>query len=262
MLYVEPYGGLCNTMRCISSAYRYAKENHCKLTIIWCELDELNCSFNSLFSLKDNTGIRIINIPYLDDKCFRRIIYRILKRIISLICKNSYIGFNSEKWLPNLDGCYIRSCEYWYPTDKPYDMFIPKQMIAKRVSDFVSKYENLIGVHIRRTDNAVSVEESPTDIYFPIIDKVIDCYKNSIIYIATDDKAEIGKIIDKYGSEKVAYLPKIERKRNTKKGIIDAAVELYILASCKAIIGSYYSSFTDTAAEIKGIEKFIAKSGE
>ena len=135
-------------------------------------------------------------------------------------------------------------------------------MIAKRVSDFVSKYENLIGVHIRRTDNAVSVEESPTDIYFPIIDKVIDCYKNSIIYIATDDKAEIGKIIDKYGSEKVAYLPKIERKRNTKKGIIDAAVELYILASCKAIIGSYYSSFTDTAAEIKGIEKFIAKSGE
>ncbi len=260
MLYVEPYGGLCNRMRCISSAYRYAKDNDCKLAIIWCELNELNCDFNSLFSFKDNIGIQVINIPYADARYFRRIIYRIVKWILKLLSKDVYDDLGIDNVPKDLNRAYVRSCGYWYPSNKPYEMFIPRPIIKDRVGSFVGKYENLIGVHIRRTDNIVSINDSPTDIFYPLIDKAISSYENSTIYVATDDEKEIDKIIKHYGPEKVAYLPEIERKRDKKAGIIDAAVELYILANCKVIIGSYYSSFTDTASEINGINKIIAKS--
>jgi hypothetical protein len=38
----------------------------------------------------------------------------------------------------------------------------------------------------------------------------------------------------------------------------DALLDLFCLAACKKIIGSYCSSFTDTAASLGGIEKLIA----
>ena len=38
----------------------------------------------------------------------------------------------------------------------------------------------------------------------------------------------------------------------------DALLDLYCLAAAKKLIGSYWSSFTDIAADMKGIEKVIA----
>jgi hypothetical protein len=35
-------------------------------------------------------------------------------------------------------------------------------------------------------------------------------------------------------------------------------IDLYALANCERIIGSHYSSFTDVAAEIRGIPKIVA----
>ena len=38
----------------------------------------------------------------------------------------------------------------------------------------------------------------------------------------------------------------------------DALIDLWCLAASRKIIGSYWSSFTDTAADMGGIEKVIA----
>jgi hypothetical protein len=42
--------------------------------------------------------------------------------------------------------------------------------------------------------------------------------------------------------------------RNLQKGIQDAVVDMYCLAGCQKIIGSYFSSFSEVAAQINGIE--------
>ena len=46
--------------------------------------------------------------------------------------------------------------------------------------------------------------------------------------------------------------------RDEPAAIADAVADLYALSGCSKIIGSYWSSFTDTAAELRGIERGAA----
>jgi hypothetical protein len=42
-------------------------------------------------------------------------------------------------------------------------------------------------------------------------------------------------------------------RRGARQAARDAVVDLYCLAGCRKLLGSYYSTFTDTAAAIHGI---------
>ncbi len=48
--------------------------------------------------------------------------------------------------------------------------------------------------------------------------------------------------------------------RDDPAAMEDAVVDLYALSRCRKIIGSYWSSFTDTAAELGSIERVLAKA--
>ena len=43
-----------------------------------------------------------------------------------------------------------------------------------------------------------------------------------------------------------------ELQRNTLTGMQDAVVDLWCLAATSLVVGSYYSSFSDTATELGG----------
>ena len=47
-------------------------------------------------------------------------------------------------------------------------------------------------------------------------------------------------------------------RRDSREGIQDALLDLYSLASTRKIIGSYFSSFTDIAADMHKIPLVIA----
>ena len=260
MLYVEPYGGLCNRMRCMSSACRFAEKHNIELTIIWSELDELNCDFKSLFSLKCRAKVRIITIPNWDNR-IKRYVHRALTKFLRERSKKflyNYDGKDVDETVK--DGMYILSFSNWFPTDDQFGVFELQDTIKKKVGKIIDPYQGkLIGVHIRRTDNKVSIEASPTELFCKKIQEIRDEYPDCKLYVASDESNEIERITDYFGSENVVTMQGIERSRNTKKGIIDAATELYILANCRAIVGSYYSSFTDTAAAIRNIPKYIVK---
>ncbi len=261
MIYIEPYGGLCNRLRCISSAYRYAEEHDYSLTIIWCALDELNSDFKSLFSLSGKVKVRIISIPHADEKYFKRILFRVIRKLLKKKCKNYYNGDDILKAdMDQLDGCYITSYSKWYPTDNPYSMLVPNPAWYSRVTGYFENHKGkTVGVHIRRTDNTVSIKTSTMDSFYSKIDELLT--KDSEIdgiYAASDELNAIEELSAHYPDLKVDYLRDIDRRRSSKKGIEDAAVELYILANCSSLVASYYSSFSDTAAEINGIKKYVA----
>lgn len=60
-LFLEPYGGLANRMRVISSALKIYQLTGLKIRCIWVENNELNCPFNKLFEEID--GISLIKKP-------------------------------------------------------------------------------------------------------------------------------------------------------------------------------------------------------
>ena len=47
-------------------------------------------------------------------------------------------------------------------------------------------------------------------------------------------------------------------QRDSQEGMNDAVIDLYCLSYCKKIIGSYWSSFSETAAALYGAELLIA----
>lgn len=75
--------------------------------------------------------------------------------------------------------------------------------------------------------------------------------------MATDDLETENELIEKFTYKIITY--KKELSRNTKKGIIDALIDLYCLSKTKYIFGSYWSSFSDIASRIGKIEVVTIK---
>ena len=78
-----------------------------------------------------------------------------------------------------------------------------------------------------------------------------------VFYLATDDFAVKNEICRRFGG-KVLTLP-TPTCRKSLAGIQNAVVDLWCLAHTKRLIGSYWSSFTDTAAELGRIPVTIVR---
>jgi hypothetical protein len=114
--------------------------------------------------------------------------------------------------------------------------------------------KNTIGLHIRRTDNANAVKYSPTSLFFAKVEEELKATPQIKFYLATDDPNEEKTFIDRFGESIIIY-QKHSLDRNNPIAIKDALVDLYNLSHCSKIFGSYWSSFSDTAALWSGIEK-------
>jgi len=76
-------------------------------------------------------------------------------------------------------------------------------------------------------------------------------------YLATDCK-ETKMTLQRLFQDRI-----ISRKRDLARGSRaggrDAVIDLYSLSYTNKLLGSYWSSFSDTAAELRGIKKIICK---
>ena len=120
-------------------------------------------------------------------------------------------------------------------------------------------HDNIIVIHIRRTDNEMSVRYSPTELFIRKIEEEINVNPTQQFYLATDDKTEEGHLLQMFPDNITVY-EKQSLDRNDPIAIRDAVIDLYNLAQCKKIYGSYYSSFSDIAALWGGIEKEVLKT--
>ena len=111
--------------------------------------------------------------------------------------------------------------------------------------------KNTIGIHIRRTDNLESIQHSPIKKFIDYIYTAIRNNDNQKFYLATDDLSVKEEFIKLFG-DKIITMDCVLR-RDSEEGIKSALLELYILSSCSKIIGSYYSSYSELAAQIGNI---------
>lgn len=243
MIYVEPRAGLCNRMRVIASAYVLALKYNTKITILWRISKGLNCSYHDLFC--DNPMIEVIETHYkFSLKFFEKAIMS-KKRFYDIKIDDLEKIENSLKKQENI---YINTV-YWFYELENYKMFVPVKKIEKQVVDITAQYgANTIGIHIRRTDNVKAIEHSPVNLFLDFIDKELEKDKKVKFYLATDSW-EVEKLLhEKYGKHIIGNTNKI-LSRSQRKGIEDALVDLCCLSRCNTIAGSYYSSFSETAAQ-------------
>ncbi len=259
-----PVGGLANRMKATDSAIKLSQKTNSELHIIWFKDRGLNCRFDQLFEPIDLPNVKVteatwsdyllydrprqknIFIPRLFQKAtFDNCIYE--KQALHLFYEN----FDFYDWAKNRK-VYIASFVYFYsPEDENdrFSVFRPLASILQEIDTRCSLFgTNTVGVHIRRTDNALSIAQSPTRLFIERMKKEIEQNGDTTFCLASDSEEDKRSIVNRFGNRVFTSVHKADR--NSLEGMQEALVELYLLSRTRHVLGSVHSSFSETAAQI------------
>lgn len=247
-------------MRSINSARVLAKKRGEKLTVIWFINHELGCPFERIFEPTDE--FKVINIKSKWD--IRKMWFQLSAMAFGSFINNDTI--REHKGDGNLDESfeksmkkltYIATEEHFYESHD-YTPFVPAKEIADKIKEMQNQLgSHAIGVHIRRTDNKPAIGKSSTDAFIDSMAKALEADADTMFYVATDDLSEEAKLREVFPGKIISNESR-DLSRNSIQGIQDAMLDLFCLAATTQIIGSFFSSFTDIAADMHQIPKKIA----
>ena len=262
-----PVGGLANRMRSTLSAIALARQTEGDVEIVWFQDWALHAAFHDLFSpLPSSPNVRIKEASAYDlwmfdrprrknfyvPALFQRLIFdaRLYEHQIDSLRKS---GFDFAEWAGR-GRTYLAAYVpfYPYPPHLLREVFRPvpevQAVIDRRCADF-SPYT--IGVHVRRTDNTLSTEYSPLELFFARIDEELAAHDDLCVYLATDSEEVKQAMRRRYAGRLVCA--ENEADRSSTQGIREGVADLFTLARTRKIYGSFYSSFSELAAELGGV---------
>lgn len=260
MLIIQPIGGLCNRIRAINSALVLARKKGETLTVLWNVNAELGCPFEALFEPTD--AFRLYNIH--SKWNLRKLFYQFSRPRIG----NEEIRQNRDEngllgaYEASLPGrLYIATEEHFFPCHD-YSAFVPTAEIKTRIDALTASFHaHNVGVHIRRTDNKPAIGKSSTDAFISSMRKELEDEPDTMFYLATDDLSEEANLRRLFPGHILSNETR-DLSRDSITGIKDALLDLMCLSMTDKIIGSYFSSFTDMAADLRGIPKIVAGQEE
>ena len=128
--------------------------------------------------------------------------------------------------------------------------------IAARVSQFKQSRwsDDIIGAHMRYTDRRGRIQKT-----FRHVDWIVAKHPRSRVFLATDNADLLRQARDRYGADRVIATQKwfpvpgqpIHRTAQGPDGLQkakDGLLEMYLLGSCKWLVGDHRSSFAYVAA--------------
>lgn len=261
-LTIVPLGGLGNRMRAVASAIQTAKETGCRLRIVWRATSDCNARWEDLFqplrlaALGLGEGQATIDHgTWTDTPASRGNLW-----LTALLRRGSY-DYQNSCYRPHADehiatllnkgrvfiATYYAFAEY--SNELLQQIFVPTHQLAQQIDHTVSLFTPAtVGIHIRRTDNRQAISESPLSAFRQRIDNALASGKADRLFLCTDDCAVRDHLTTLYGDRILCR--RVKLNRNSTEAIQDAVVDLWCLSRTKHILGSYYSSFSDTAAEL------------
>ena len=265
MIIVKPSGGLANRLRVLNSTLILASLNKVDLIyVIWTKNSDLNASFDSIFSPVVN--FRFINDSilynlFLDSsflkskKKWQRLFFKVLKKCVSYyqVYDNSKVysnRFDRKYWSKNHRNVIIDTCyDYFLLNDgNYYSNFILLPFLQNRVESIKSKLNSsCFGLHVRRSDNIKSIQFSTLNLFIYIIDFLIEHNSSVSFYLSTDDSDVLCMFKNKYPNYIISQ-NRSNYNRDTTDGVIEAAIDLYVLSNMSTIFGSFWSSFSEVSS--------------
>jgi predicted component of type VI protein secretion system len=257
------HAGLCNRMREMASALALARAAGQPLKVYWFRNKYLNCEFGRLFEPIE--GVQVLDVHasrlrgvFSADTLRHR--FRAVHGRMDLLLSNEKV---EEYWAAGVDlvplvakakRCVIVSYYSLQETKPMLGVFRPQADIRAEIEKAVAEFEphERVGVHIRGTDNAESSEHSPVDAFLERMKREVQEHPDARFFLATDDPCTERRVSDRFPGQ-VATRPKVFA-RDKAEGVRDALVDLLILSQCRRILGSYWSSFTDMAADLGGAD--------
>ncbi len=269
-LTLVPIGGLANRLYAITSAIAFCEDHDIDLKVVWFKDWGMGADFHALFELTGNhPHVEIVDatwkdyiydrprkknfwLPYL----YQRFAYD--QCVYESAINKGYSNNDLKDAFCRYKAVYLVHYCSFYPSRKgnicPSDDLM--QLIDRKKADFQIN-KDVIGVHIRRTDNTLSILNSPLSLFIEKMQYEISVNPIVRFYVASDDLNEKRKLQERFGDRILTSFDEV--RRDNERGIIDAVVEMYLLASTKKIYGSSASTYSQYAAELGGIDIEIVK---
>lgn len=265
---VKANGGLGNRMRVLASCIALSQRLRKEVEVLWVNNYELNCPFDRLFMPIE--GLRVHTKSYIPkwNKVGLSLRAKNLKRTyqnfdIQLTDKEIVdlrsLKSDLVKLIKDAKTVYINTCEHFYGDQSFLGYLLPKPAVVEEVNrrlDLLAGHK-YCGVHIRRGDNELAKQQSPTIDFVEMLKKIEKEHQDMHFYLSTDDKGE-ARIMQKMIGDKLHSFAAGQRRDNPKN-IETALVDMLVLAKSERILGSYWSSFSEVAAQYGGIPLVVVK---
>jgi hypothetical protein len=226
-IYLQVCAGLANRLRATVSGICGAEDLGRNIVISWPRDHTFSAVWTDLFEPIEHSGVSIIaedQSPNLR-MCLSPQDWDTQDRTtINIKSYGRFHQTDEARWLSHL-----RSIK-------------PKALYAKQV-DVLFQERKMVGVHIRRTDNAHSIRRSPTSAFCAAMEEYPP---TTLFYIATDDEQERKTIEAAFPGRCISQRAPLNR--STLAGIQGGLVDFLALARCSEILGSFASSFSEMAA--------------
>lgn len=259
MILFVPKAGLGNRVRGIASAYRLAKSIDEELHILWIDNHECNCSMTKLFRLPDE--VKVTHIPWIPVPLnIRMHIQDLIRKFYQRKCDR--VLLNEDLWdmepgfieALKKHRVYIETAAGWdCEADDSFDIIqINSDIVDKAKAFWLEKKvsaEDVVGIHIRRTDMENAEVESPREAFERVIEEELNNNLNTYFYLASDDENEKDYFMNRFGIE-VIITRDMEMNRESEDGIQEAMLDIVLLSMCRKIYGTKGSSFSSLAAAI------------
>ncbi len=256
-------------MRVAAAAYTMCERLELPMRVLWLSQWGMPCRFDQLFEPCSDAAV---GFQLRDAEGFERFLYarsrlvnlhlpRLLQRLkyhnIILspqIYKLNEAGFDYDAWFrrgSNLMFAYRHCCE-WRP-QLLGRLFKPAPPICLAADELCADFTpHTVGCHIRRTDNQESIDRSPTELFFDVLDRECDRHADTSIFLATDDDPTKRQLLDRYGADRL-ICQKHRATRGNAAGIQDALVEMLALSRTTHVYGTAGSTFSEMATLWGGI---------
>lgn len=261
---VIPYGGLCNRLLFMNSIIEYATKESLLIKCYWFMNSEMYASALSLFDI-DCDIIKFVDIDtkHLIGKIFQ-FFYKVIRKLNLFVVDelkfyDSASGkIKSSEFVDAIKGRgLVTGCLNFY--DKySKNNFIPKDKyvnIAKSILKGASD-NDLVTIHIRRTDHIDSITNTTNDKVIKIISDEIKL--GNKVFVACDDLKLKSELTSKYPNSIITQNV-LTIDRNMFKSIEYALIDLLCLGYGKVLYGSYNSTFSAFAAFLGNTKLIIIK---
>jgi hypothetical protein len=223
-MYVEVCAGFANRLRALVSGICAAEDIGKPLKICWVKGSGCGAMFTDIFM--HDGSFEITTTPIDNARmCLSPDDWEQEKGHATILLK-SYGQFHEtdpSRWLAHLQRL------------KPLPEF---QAVAAYMVP-----EHTVGVHIRRTDNKVSIRESPTKEF---LRRMREYASDTRFFLATDDPVEVTVLQEAFGDRIIHGA--IAYERHSLVGVQVAFLDFLCLSKCSEILGSVGSSFSEMAA--------------
>jgi hypothetical protein len=265
MILVMPEGGLCNRLRVVASSLMLAQATGQNMRVHWLQTPDFNARFDALF---DTVGLpfelqegRALSTPAKAWARSREWVARLQGALMLGHAQTEPGSFDITAQATRIGSrnVFIRTNSRLGRRPGMFDVFKPTGQARAEIAQLQPRLQDSVGVHIRRTDNLTAAAQSTLDRFEALMRAEQALRPDVQFFVATDEPAVLSQLQQSFGSCVWEYR-KRAYARDDPTAIVDAVVDLYSLASTRRLIGSYWSSFTDTAADIRGIDCVIARS--